>query len=133
VNPRYTAVARRADHRCEYCRAPERLFNTKFDVEHVTPVSRGGADDPENLALACRICNQKKGDATTGPDPAGAAQVYLFDPRRDRWIEHFAIDPDDLSVLGLTPAGRATVERLDMNNADQLAARAIWAELGLFP
>jgi hypothetical protein len=133
VNPRYPAVARRADHRCEYCRTPERLFNTKFEVEHVIPVNRGGSGDTGNLALACRVCNQKKGDATTGPDPATGAVVTLFDPRRDRWSEHFAVDPDDLRVVGQTPTGRAAVDRLDMNSPDQLAARAIWAELGLFP
>jgi hypothetical protein len=54
MNPHYPLVARRADHRCEYCRAPEAVFNFPFEVEHVVPSSRGGADDESNLCLACR-------------------------------------------------------------------------------
>ena len=53
MNPHYTAVAERAAHRCEYCHAPEAIFNFSFEVEHVMPTSREGTDDITNLALAC--------------------------------------------------------------------------------
>jgi hypothetical protein len=32
-------------------------------VDHIVPLSKGGADDPSNWALMCRACNQAKGDA----------------------------------------------------------------------
>lgn len=37
MNPNYTSVANRANHCCEYCRAPEIIFNFAFEVEHIRP------------------------------------------------------------------------------------------------
>jgi hypothetical protein len=54
LNPLYPQIAERAEHRCEYCRAPEAIFNFPFEVEHILPSTRGGVDEPFNLALACR-------------------------------------------------------------------------------
>ncbi len=53
MNPYYTLVADRANHRCEYCHAPELVFNFPFEVEHIIPISRQGANSEFNLALAC--------------------------------------------------------------------------------
>jgi 5-methylcytosine-specific restriction endonuclease McrA len=61
MNPFYTLVADRAAHLCEYCHAPELVFNFPFEVEHIVPRSLGGADAEFNLALACRSCNLRKG------------------------------------------------------------------------
>lgn len=133
MNPHYPAVARRADHRCEYCRAPEAVFNFRFEVEHPLPTARGGPDEADNHALACRSCNARKGDAVTGPDDATGTEVPLFHPRTDRWADHFAAAPDTGEITGLTPTGRATVARLDLNHPRQLAARAIWVQLRLYP
>ena len=33
-----------------------------YHVDHVVPLSRGGSNGPENLALACARCNTSKGD-----------------------------------------------------------------------
>ncbi|HET6573728.1 MAG TPA: HNH endonuclease [Fimbriiglobus sp.] len=131
MNPRYAAVARRAGHRCEYCRAPEAAFNFPFEVEHVTPTSAGGSDAAANLALACRSCNLRKSDAVTGRD--GQSKERLLHPREDRWPDHFRVDPDTGVIEGLTAIGRATIERLDLNHPLQLAARSVWARLGLYP
>jgi 5-methylcytosine-specific restriction endonuclease McrA len=30
-------------------------------LEHIVPKNHGGGDDPENLAVACKRCNQGKG------------------------------------------------------------------------
>ena len=35
MNRFYSEVAERAGHRCEYCRAPEVVFNFPFEVEHI--------------------------------------------------------------------------------------------------
>jgi len=61
MNPYYSAIAERANHRCEYCHAPELVFNFPFEVEHITPLSQQGTNDESNLALACRSCNLRKG------------------------------------------------------------------------
>jgi len=35
MNRHYAGVAERAGHRCEYCHAPEAIFNLPFEVEHI--------------------------------------------------------------------------------------------------
>jgi hypothetical protein len=133
MNPRYPRVAQRAGHRCEYCHAPEVIFNFPFEVEHIIPISRQGPDDESNLALACRSCNLLKGDHITGPAEAAGETARLFHPRQDRWEEHFTVDRDTGAIRELTAIGRATVGRLQLNNPSQLEARRLWIRLGLFP
>jgi hypothetical protein len=133
MNPRYPAVARRASHRCEYCRAPEAIFNFPFEVEHVVPSSRGGPDDEANLALTGRACNLHKSDHLAGRDEVTNSDVPLFNPRTDRWAEHFELDADRGEIRGLTTTGRATVPRLRMNDPVQLMARLLWIQLRLYP
>jgi hypothetical protein len=133
MNPHYGMVSERAAHRCEYCHAPEVIFNFPFEVEHIIPLSRQGADEESNLALACRACNLFKSDHQTGEDEESKSSSRLFHPRLDRWEEHFAVKPESGAIRGLTPIGRATVARLQMNASLQQAARQQWMRLGLFP
>lgn len=133
MNPRYETVARRAGHRCEYCRAPEAVFNFPFEVEHHVPIASGGPGDDPNLALACRSCNVHKAAAVSGWDETTAADHPLFNPRTDRWADHFEADLDTGEIRGLTPVGRGTVARLRMNDPIQLVARLTWIRLRLFP
>ena len=133
MNPNYPLVAQRARHQCEYCHAPEVIFNVAFEVEHINPTSKGGLDNLENLALACRVCNLRKLDYVDGFDPINQQQVRLFNPRTDVWNEHFAWQREAPFLLeGKTSIGRATVERLQMNASLQLRARRLWIELGIF-
>lgn len=133
MNPLYGSVASRAGHRCEYCHAPEAIFNFPFEVEHVVPVSRGGANEENNLALSCRSCNLRKATHTIGVDPQNEQAARLFHPREETWNAHFTIDQESDEIRGLTPEGRATVTRLDMNSPTQCAARRQWRRLGIFP
>jgi hypothetical protein len=133
VNPRYPVVAERAEHRCEYCRAPEAIFNLSFEVEHIIPSSRGGPDEPANLALSCRACNLYKGDRTERADQESGAEVSLFHPRTDDWGSHFAVDGTTGAIRGLTAIGRVTIAALQMNRPVQLAARLQWMRLGIYP
>jgi len=133
MNPRYAQVALRAEHRCEYCHAPEAVFNFPFEVEHITPVALGGLDGVSNLALACRSCNLRKAAYRSGLDPVSRAEVLLFHPRRDRWEEHFRALAQSGEIEGLSALGRATVARLGMNSETQRVARRQWLRLGLFP
>lgn len=34
-------------------------------IEHIVPLSKGGANSRENRRLACRKCNQERGNDTT--------------------------------------------------------------------
>ncbi|MFB2920227.1 MULTISPECIES: RNA-guided endonuclease IscB [Aerosakkonema] len=46
------------DRTCAYCGAK----NTKLEIEHINPRSKGGSNRISNLCLACVPCNQKKGN-----------------------------------------------------------------------
>ena len=133
MNPRYPSVSERAGHRCEYCQAPEVIFNFRFEVEHVVPRSRGGSDNADCLALSRRSCNHYKTDHITAYDAESELEVPLFHPRQDAWLDHFDVDPQTGEINGLTPVGRATVNLLQFNSPGQLAAREKWIRLGLFP
>lgn len=48
-------VMQRDGFACAYCGATEHL-----EVDHVVPLSRGGANTERNLVIACRSCNAAK-------------------------------------------------------------------------
>ncbi len=132
MNPNYPQVAARAEHRCEYCRAPEIVFNFPFEVEHVIPRSRGGSDDGANLALACRSCNLYKSAQMSQVDPETGQDIALFHPRSQSWEDHFQVDAEQGTIIGRTPSGRVTVAALAMNSPTQTTARRLWIRLNLF-
>jgi hypothetical protein len=80
-------------------------------------LSKQGATEPENLAFACQGCNNRKYTAIDAVDPITYEIAPLYHPRQQRWSEHFAWNEDCTLVIGLTPTGRATVEKLDLNRA----------------
>lgn len=133
MNPRYALVSARAGHRCEYCHAPEAIFNFPFEVEHVIPPGHGGSDSADNWALACRSCNLFKSNTLVGTDDETGRIVPLFHPRQDVWQEHFAAVAAEGTVIGLTATGRVTVNQLRMNSPIQRLARQQWQRLDLFP
>lgn len=47
------------DCRCAYCLEPLPLA-----MEHMVPISRGGANTDENIVPACKGCNSSKADST---------------------------------------------------------------------
>lgn len=52
-------IFRRDTFTCQYCgRRPPDIV---LEVDHVTPVSQGGDDDPSNLITSCYDCNRGKG------------------------------------------------------------------------
>lgn len=133
MNPHYRFVALRAGHRCEYCRAPEVVFNFPFEVEHIIPLVHDGADAETNWALACRACNIRKGVYINHIDSVTKTLTRLYHPRQDQWEEHFQVKVETGEIQGYTAIGRATILRLDMNHPTQLFARQLWIRLGIFP
>lgn len=86
---RYNQVRQRANFLCEYCHASEKWQYVTFNVDHVIPLSKGGSDSIDNLALACFHCNRQKSNKQLGFADDSITQVYLFNPRTDLWEEHF--------------------------------------------
>lgn len=110
-------VRRRAENRCEYCRIHQRYYpDSTFHIEHIIARQHGGVDDPSNLALACHLCNSKKGPNLTGIDPETDQIIRLYNPRVDVWGEHFRREQYGY-IVGLTGVGRATVAVLNINAA----------------
>lgn len=127
------AIKQRALDCCEYCWSQEAYSPDAFSVEHITPISKGGTNDSNNLANACQGCNNRKFISTEAIDPLTGEMAPLYHPRRDRWSEHFVWDEDYTLVVGLTPAGRATVEKLELNRKGVTNLRQLLHERGLHP
>ena len=126
-------VRQRANYLCEYCHASERWQYVRFTVDHVIPLSLGGSDSLENLALACFHCNRRKTNRVMATVPEENQEVALFNPRQDGWSEHFIWSDDGLLIIGLTPIGRATVEALVLNRERVISIRAADREIGRHP
>jgi hypothetical protein len=127
------AVFERAERRCEYCNAPERVSPSPFSAEHILPESRGGATDSENLACSCQGCNNHKGIRTEGHDPKTDAIAPLFHPRQHLRAEHFAWSEDYTHLIGLTPTGRATIATLHLNREGLVNLRRLLITAGQHP
>lgn len=54
------ATMRDCGRRCVYCAEPLTWENATLD--HVFPLSHGGAHAPGNIVSACALCNRLKGD-----------------------------------------------------------------------
>ena len=126
-------VRQRAGNRCGYCQSPQHLVFGWLEIEHVVPVGRGGTDDESNLWIACRFCNTFKSDAVDGVDPVTGRRVPLFDPRGQAWSDHFRWSEDGSQVVGITPSGRATVARLQLNYQLAVTVRMNWVAAGWHP
>ena len=112
----------RAGGRCEYCRVWDGADVVPFHVEHITPRQHGGPTTLDNLAWACNRCNAHKGPNLTGIDPASGTIVPLFNPRLQRWDDHFSLSPGGI-VSGKTPVGIVTAGLLKMNDDLRLILR----------
>ena len=100
---------------------PTRHWSLDFHVEHIIPRKHGGLDDVDNLAWACIFCNLYKGPNLASLDPDSRELTRLFNPRRDRWEEHFKLE--GRSIVGLTAVGRTTCWLLDLNSEILAALR----------
>src|SRR5207248_1110656 len=103
-----------------------------FHIEHIVPSSASGSDSADNLALSCPSCNLGKSNRVLVTDPESKQDVPLFNPRTDRWNEHFAWDVD-WRIVGLTPTGRATIAALNLNHPRRVLIREAEEWFNLFP
>jgi len=77
--------------------------------------------------------NNRKFTAIFARDPLSGDQVRLFHPRQERWSNHFAWNEDFTLLLGLTPTGRATIEKLKLNRASLVKLRRVLHDAGVHP
>jgi 5-methylcytosine-specific restriction endonuclease McrA len=88
-------------HRCTYCGTT----TVPLEVEHIVPKSRGGSDRVSNLTIACRACNQAKGDRTAEEFGHPEVQVQARAPLRDaaamnatRWSLYHRLEAVQLPI-----------------------------------
>lgn len=104
-----------------------------MEIDHVIPIKNGGETILDNLCLACINCNDHKLAAMVAIDPETNQEVTLYNPRIDIWTNHFQWDNSRIVLLGKTATGRATIERLKINDVDMILSRKVWVAAGWHP
>jgi 5-methylcytosine-specific restriction endonuclease McrA len=131
-DPLIRQIARlRARDACEYCLHPT---TGQYQIDHLIPRTRWpeyltgqlpdmnlppgrhGPDHLDNYGWCCPFCNGSKQDRLAFR--IGELSVRIFDPRRDRWPEHFTFVNHYLFIIGITPVGVATQRLLGFNAGD---------------
>jgi hypothetical protein len=97
-----------------------------LEIEHIIHESIGGLTVRENLWLACHRCNKFKGERTQFVAPVTKTEVPIFNPRTQKWHEHFHWSLDGTLIIGDTPSGRVTIDALQLNNEYVVEARRLW-------
>jgi HNH endonuclease len=131
-------IRQRASFLCEYCHSLEEISAARFEIDHIQPKSLKGSDSIDNLALACQRCNSHHYNFIQGKDPETLNAVYLFHPRQQVWNHHFIWSNDGCRIIGITEVGRATVNRLDLNDevrseGEIMYARKAWVKAAWHP
>ena len=118
---------------CEYCWLHSNFSSNSFHFDHILPTSKGGLSVFKNIVRSCGGCNGYKHDKTHYRDPLTRQLCRLYNPREDKWQEHFQWSNDDLVVEGITGIGRATVELLQLNRIGSVNLRVLLKLVGLHP
>jgi hypothetical protein len=84
-------IAGRATLLGEYCLIAEADTFYGCEVDHIISLKHGGSSKSDNLAYACALCNRSKG-TDIGSISAAGEFTRFFNPRRDRWAEHFLLE-----------------------------------------
>ena len=131
-DPLRQLVAERANHRCEYCLIPEANSFYNFQVDHIISLKHGGQTKEGNLAFACSLCNRSKGSDLGTVLEGESAIVRFYNPRKDKWTDHFAWEEDGL-ILSKTSIGGATIKIFGFNHPDSVLERKLLISAGLYP
>lgn len=111
-------VVEKADNRCEYCQTKAGPTAMPMEVDHIIPLAMQGLTEDTNLCLACTYCNDAKNDRIVGLDAESGRYVALFNPRTQKWKDHFEWSEDGEHIIGLSATGRATVLTLNLNRPE---------------
>ncbi|MGX2038755.1 HNH endonuclease [Methylocaldum sp. MU1018] len=89
IDPNYVpplsnpALFRRDNGLCLYC--GQRFHHSDLSRDHITPISRGGADTWNNVVTACKRCNNHKAGRT--PEQAGMQLLAIpFAPTHAEYV-----------------------------------------------
>lgn len=124
-------VRERAEFLCEYCLIADEDTCLGCEVDHIISEKHGGLTVEENLALACVFCNQAKGSDVGSIVPQTGEFVRFFNPRIDRWRDHFRLQ--NYRIEPLTAIAIATAQILRFNAVERLLERQALALVNRYP
>ncbi len=124
-------VGNRADHLCEYCLIHEKDSVFGCAVDHIISLKHGGATDADNLAYACVFCNRFKGSDIGSIIWPTKEFTRFYNPRSDRWAEHF--QRQNTTLQPLTNIGEVTAKILGFNDSDRLLERQLLINQDKYP
>lgn len=124
-------VAARAHNLCEYCLIHETDTAFGCAVDHIISLKHGGTSEADNLAYACVFCNRFKGSDIGSIVWATQEFTRFYNPRRDRWAEHFQLQ--DTILHPVTAIGDVTARILGFNDSDRTLERQILINQNKYP
>ncbi|MBD2492144.1 HNH endonuclease [Aulosira sp. FACHB-615] len=124
-------VINRASGRCEYCLIHSSYSIYTHEVDHIIAIKHGGETSSENLALSCLSCNRHKGSDFATIDAETGEIVPLFNPRRQKWDEHFYFE--GARIEGKTQIGKASTRLLQFNIPNRLLQRQVLMSQQKYP
>jgi hypothetical protein len=124
-------VFTRAEGLCEYCLIAEEDTFYGCEVDHIISEKHGGPTREDNLASACAFCNQAKGSDVGSIHWESREFVRFFNPRTDRWADHFVLAGDHIEAV--TAIGAVTAQILGFNSGERLLERQTLQGMNRYP
>lgn len=130
-------VFKRDSFKCQYCGkcAPDVILN----VDHINPVSKGGANDLLNYITACQDCNAGKSDRLLSDDSVMAkqrAQLEELNERREQleqmlaWREGMR-DIEGMALSAAIDAWNAVITGYSLNEKGEADLKALISKFGI--
>lgn len=119
-----------ANNCCEYCCVPSAVAFASYHIDHIISEKQGGKTAFSNLALACRLCNLSKGSSIAAFHEFSEALIRLFNPRKDRWVQHFRMT-DSGRIVARTEIGQGTIKVLNLNDLQRVDVRRVLLARGV--
>jgi len=123
-------IADRAKSLCEYCLIAEEDTFYGCEVDHIISLKHGGSSETGNLAYSCALCNRAQGSDIGSVSTSGEFTRF-FNPRTDRWAEHFRLQ--DAAIRPLTNIGGVTARILGFNDSARLHEREEMIRFRTYP
>lgn len=110
---------------CAYCKAR----SVPLEIEHIIPISRGGSNCASNVTLACRPCNQLKGNKTAEEFGHPLVQQQAQKPLKDAAAVNATRKKiyNQLLSLGI-PVETGTAGRTKFNRTQQDLPKTHWID-----
>ena len=108
-----------------------KLSEKLIHADHIISIKHGGPTNIENLAYSCSACNQNKGTDLGTYLPNGKKLIRFFNPRKDKWNQHFEIYEGE--IVAKTKIGEASAKIFQFNVVDRVILRKLLMEMGRYP